>query len=374
MGLATATLPLTDHVWRTASGRQPYSRLFTEADGVAHAVHAFHWPLEFPDVVARGGFDAVVGNPPWERIKLQEQEFFAARSAEIANAPNAAARGELIRALGEGEGGSPERRLYEDFVFAKRAAEAASEFARNSGRFPLTGTGDVNTYALFAELFSRLARAATSGPVPSIAQAILERPSRHPQPGRAGVIVPTGIATDSSTSAFFGDLVDSARLVRMYDFQTGMGFFDRIGHARFKFCLLTVLGRGGKATKPADFVFFIRQASELDEAARFFSLSAEQIARMNPNTKTAPVFRSRADAVLTAKIYDRIPVLIQERSPEDGGDVNPWGIAFQAMFHMSGRLDPVRLSSATATGRVGPRRAGLDARGGRLSRAAGAAL
>jgi hypothetical protein len=337
VGLATATMPLTDHVWRAAAGHQIHSRLFSEADRIAHAVHAFHWPLEFPDVLARGGFDAVIGNPPWERIKLQEQEFFAAPAPGIANAPNAAARGELIRALAKAEDGSPERRLHDDFVFAKRAAEAGSEFARNSGRFPLTGTGDVNTYALFAELFSRLARAApTSGPVRSIAQAIMDRPSRHdPPPGRAGVIVPTGIATDSSTSAFFGDLVGSARLVRLYDFQTGLGFFDRIGHARYKFCLLTVLGPGGRATKPAEFAFFIRQASELDEAERFFSLSAEQIVRINPNTRTAPVFRSRADAALTAGIYDRVPVLIEERPKEDGGNVNPWGVTFQTLFHMS---------------------------------------
>ena len=122
---ARRTMPLTDHVWRAAAGHQIYSRLFTEADRIAHAVHAFHWPLEFPDILARGGFDAVVGNPPWERIKLQEQEFFAARSPEIATAPNAAARGRLIQALAEAEEGTPERRLHDDFVFAKRAAEAA---------------------------------------------------------------------------------------------------------------------------------------------------------------------------------------------------------------------------------------------------------
>ncbi len=200
--LGTATMPLTDHVWRAAAGHQIFSRLFTEADRIAHAVHAFHWPLEFPDILARGGFDAVVGNPPWERIKLQEQEFFAASSPDIATAPNAAARGRLIHALADAVEGSPECRLHADFVFAKRAAEAASEFARNSGRFPLAGTGDVNTYALFAELFSRLARAAPStAPVRSIAQAIVDRPSRDdPPPGRAGVIVPTGIGTDATTA------------------------------------------------------------------------------------------------------------------------------------------------------------------------------
>ncbi|MGH6921553.1 MAG: Eco57I restriction-modification methylase domain-containing protein, partial [Geminicoccaceae bacterium] len=172
--LGAATMPLTDHVWRAANAQQVYPPLTACAGEFARAVHAFHWPLEFPDILARGGFDVVLGNPPWERIKLQEQEFFAARSPEIATAPNAAARSRLIQALTAADEGSPERRLHDDFVLAKRVAEAGSEFARNSGRFPLTGTGDVNTYALFAELFSRLARAAPStAPVRSIAQAIV---------------------------------------------------------------------------------------------------------------------------------------------------------------------------------------------------------
>ena len=111
--------------------------------------------------MAAGGFDVVLGNPPWERIKLQEQEFFAAREPEIAEAPNAAARGRLIAKLKDAEPGTRERALYEEFEAAKRAAEASSVFARvaaeDGGRFPLTGRGDVNTYALFAELFASLA-------------------------------------------------------------------------------------------------------------------------------------------------------------------------------------------------------------------------
>ncbi len=168
------------------------------------------------------------------------------------------------------------------------------------------------------------------------------------------MIVPTGIATDSSTSAFFGDLIDSGRIISLYDFQTGQGFFDRIGHARFKFCILTVMGNGGHSTGPATFVFFIRQLIELDQKERFFSLSPEQIAKINPNTKTAPVFRTRMDAELTAKLYSHAPVLIEERPADLGGDMNPWGITFQAMFHMSGDSD---LFATCIT--VGRRRAGF---------------
>ena len=72
------------------------------ADNVAEAARSFgffHWPLRFGEVMEQGGFDCVLGNPPWERIKLQEKEFFAARSETIANAKNKAARDRLIKAL-----------------------------------------------------------------------------------------------------------------------------------------------------------------------------------------------------------------------------------------------------------------------------------
>ena len=213
-----------------------------------------------------------------------------------------------IKELDQREPGSGDARLYADFTQAKRTAEASSEFARNSGRFPLSGTGDVNTYALFAEQFGLLAN----------------------KNGRSGIIVPTGIATDSSTSAFFGDLIFKKRLAGLIDFENRDGIFPGV-HRSYKFCLLTI-----GAAERADFSFFLTDAKQLEDAERKFSLTAEQIAQINPNTKTAPVFRSRADADLTTKLYSMAPVLIEDRPEDEGGDVNPWGISFQAMFHMSG--------------------------------------
>jgi hypothetical protein len=59
----------------------------------------FHWHLAFPEVFANSGFDCVLGNPPWERVKLAEDEWFTAFRPDIANAPNAAARASLIARL-----------------------------------------------------------------------------------------------------------------------------------------------------------------------------------------------------------------------------------------------------------------------------------
>jgi hypothetical protein len=329
------TIPSTGHVWDALAGRPVYGPLIGRAQDLAREARAFHWPLEFPDVMGASGFDVVLGNPPWERIKLQEQEFFAARDPEIAWAPNAAARGRLIAKLKEAAPDTRERRLYDEFEAAKRAAEASSVFARvpveDGGRFPLTGRGDVNTYALFAELFASLAS----------------------KRGRAGVIVPTGIATDATTASFFAALLKGKCLFSLHDFQTGMGYFDRIGHARFKFCLLT-MGSPGAALEAPAFSSFSRTIQEFQDARRHFSLSQDEISRINPNTVTAPIFRTSADAELTARIHARVPVLIDETKGKDG---NPWGVSFLRMFDMSNDSGLFRTAAQLADAGLGRARA-----------------
>ncbi|MCX7677427.1 MAG: type II DNA modification enzyme, partial [Alteraurantiacibacter sp.] len=302
------TVPTSEDVWKKLGGGQIYGPLEAAAVEGAASARALHWPLAFPDImITRGGFDVVLGNPPWERIKLQEQEFFAGHP--VAEEPNAAARTRAITRLAEAPAGSPDRTLYESFQAAKRLAEATSAFVRvggeSGGRYRYTGTGDVNTYALFAELFLNLAR----------------------EGGRAGLIVPTGIATDATTAPFFGHLVSSQRLAGLIDFENREKLFADVD-SRMKFCLLTL----GSGVAEASFAFFLTDPAQLEQAERRFTLSPAQIARINPNTRTAPVFRARRDAELTAAIYDRVPVLIEEGKGAAG---NPWGVSFMAMFHMS---------------------------------------
>lgn len=303
-----AMVPTTGDVRQKLAGGNVYGPLEGAARDVAGAASVLHWPLEFPDVmVTKGGFDVVLGNPPWERIKLQEQEFFAGHP--VADEPNAAARTRAINKLAEAPEGSTDLRLYEAFQIAKRIAEATSTFARvpgdSGGRYRYTGTGDVNTYALFAEHFLNLTR----------------------EGGGAGLIVPTGIATDATTAPFFGHLVSTQRLAGLIDFENRDRLFADV-YYRVKFCLLTI----GSGVANADFAFFLTDPSQLEQIERRFTLSPAQIARINPNTRTAPVFRARRDAELTAAIYDRVPVLIDEAKGLEG---NPWGVSFMAMFHMS---------------------------------------
>jgi len=281
----------------------------------------FHWPLRFAAVFEKGGFDVVLGNPPWERIKLQEEEFFASRHQEIATASNKAARQKLIEQL---EAGSPyDKSLLREFMVARRTAEAASMFAHvkddEGGRFPLTGVGDVNTYALFAETILQLTHKS----------------------GRAGFIVPSGIASDDSTKAYFDRIASKGHLVRLSSFENEEFIFPSVHHA-FRFCLV-VLG-GEDPGRVAQFVFFARKVADLADPRRQFNLSPQDLGLLNPNTRTCPIFRSNKDAEITKKIFERVPVLIREATIDGDGksilpEQNPWGISFQAMFHMSGDSD-----------------------------------
>lgn len=302
-----AMVPTTGDVRQKLAGGNVYGPLEGAAREVAGAASVLHWPLEFPDVMlVNGGFDVVLGNPPWERIKIQEHEYFAAIDPTIAGERSAKVRASMINSLKLAPIGSAKNQLYLGFESARRAAEAASSFMLMSGaqfgRFPLCGRGDVNTYALFAELFSCLTKNG----------------------GRAGVIVPTGIATDALTAPFFGHLVSDRRLAQLVDFENREKLFAAVD-SRMKFCLLTI----GSKVAEAGFAFFLTDPVQLEQSERRFSLSPAQIARINPNTKTTPVFRSRKDAELTAAIYDRVPVLVDECKGDDG---NPWALSHASTF------------------------------------------
>lgn len=266
---------------------------------------AMEWQAAFPAIFKREplGFDCVIGNPPWERMKLQEREFFDAPAPEIAAAVDAATRRRLIAEL---EKTHPQ--LYKHYCEVKTSADRTLDHVRQSGRFPLTGKGDVNTYAVFAELARSLVR----------------------DTGRVGLLVPSGIATDQTTSEFFGELVDAKALIGLYDFENRHGLFPDL-HRSFKFSVL-LFGGPKRQSPAADFVFFAHEMNELADKSRHIPLSPEDIKLLNPNTRTCPVFRSQRDAELTKAVYRRVPILVNAARGEAG---NPWGIRFLTMFHQT---------------------------------------
>jgi hypothetical protein len=287
------------------------------------AVHprAIDWQPAFPGVIGRTdcpGFDCVIGNPPWERLKVQEREFFALSAPEIAGAVSAATRRRLIEGL---KTGNPQ--LYARYVEAQELAEKTLSHVRTSGNFPLTAKGDVNTYMLFAELARRLV-------APN---------------GRVGLLVPSGIATDNTTREFFNELVRSERLATLNDFENRRRLFPDVD-SRFKFCVL-VYGGTSVTFECSDFVFFAHHVADLEEKKRHIPLSAKDIALVNPNTRTCPIFRTRRDAELTKAVYRRVPILV-DKSRKQGG--NPWGVRFLTMFHQTNDAELFRTAEELAGG------------------------
>ena len=288
-----------------AMGQPLAPELECEVDRLAGQYQFFHWHLAYPEVFAKGGFDVMLGNPPWERVKLQEKEWFAERIPAIANAPNAAVRKRMIEALKK-----TDPKIHQAFLSDLRKAEGESHFFRTSCRYPLCARGDINVYAIFAELMRKAIKIN----------------------GRVGCVVPTGIATDNTTRFFFQDIVESSSLVSLFDFENE-DFFPNAGQGHMnRFCLFTVCF--GQNQQPPEYLFRGQKIEDLLDSERKILLSSKDIALINPNTKTCPVFRTGRDAELTKAIYRRVPVLIREArdgKPEE----NPWGIKFSTMFHMS---------------------------------------
>jgi hypothetical protein len=281
--------------------------LFIKARSLIEEERFFNWEPAFPGVwdnwdskVPSGGFDAVIGNPPWDRMKLQQVEWFAARKPEIAKAMRAADRKKLIERLEKA--GDPLWRAYER---ASWHAETAAQRARKDGQYPLLSAGDTNLYSLFVERAHRLVK-----------------PS-----GLVGLLTPSGIAADKSASAFFKGIATEGRLAALFDFENKKVFFPDID-SRFKFCTYIAGGRK-RMFDHTDMAFFLHATEEMSEPGRVFSLSHQDFARVNPNTGTAPIFRSQRDAEITRRIYEKFPIL------HDHAKGKVWPVKYFTMFHMT---------------------------------------
>ena len=304
-----------------------FSRLLGRAEQLAEQEGFLHWQAAFPGVWTdwesdelHGGFSAVIGNPPWDRMKLQQVEWFSLRRPEIAMALRAADRKRMISELKAS--GDP---LAHDFKLASQRAKDGTRVAREGGEYPLLGRGDINLYALFVERAMSLVKSD----------------------GLVGLLTPSGIASDKTASLFFKSVATEGRLRALYDFENGRRgpdtppFFPDVD-TRFKFCAFVAskerprLAFGGvpgqEQVVPAQCGFFLHNVEEIDDPERCFRLEARDFESVNPNTGTAPIFRSRRAAVLTRKIYGHLPVMVNRSGAEP---VKAWPVNYQGMLHMT---------------------------------------
>lgn len=248
----------------------------------------FHWHLAFPTVFSlpakdekpdneqmgwTGGFDCVLGNPPWEKIHFRTEEHFANIAPEIAEARTKDQRSQLIKALSN-EAAS-------DFTTAKELHDRVSSFLRSSTLYRLTGISRINLYSVFVELAL----------------------SRISFTGRTGLIVPSGIITDDNNKHLFRNIIALSKLVSVYELENKKLLFSEVD-SRYRFCLVTI---GHSITKPAspDLAFGLLDVTDLADADKHFTLGLPELEMVSPITFTCPVFRTERDARLIYEIYRR---------------------------------------------------------------------
>jgi len=268
---------------------------------IAEEYKFFHWYLEFPEVFENGGFDCVLGNPPWERIKLQEKEFFRNFSKEIVSAKTKYKRSQIIEKL------KLQNLPYmKKFIKSKRISENLSVFIRKSEIYQYSAAGDINTYPLFTELS-------------------LNNLNRN---GYLGLIIPSGIATDEPMKEFFAYLVDNEKIVSLYDFENRGGKYFSTLHTKTKYCLITLANT--TQNKPL-FGFYLNYLADLHDSERIFSLSKEDLYLFNPNTKNCPIFKNKKDYKIVKVVYENNHPLVNEQHNQ-----KVYNTELSIMFMMSG--------------------------------------
>jgi hypothetical protein len=301
-----------------------------EVRGIIKQYNFFHWHLAFPEVFQlpsdgvpenartgwNGGFDVILGNPPWEKIKITEREWFSPYDIRISEEKNSSKRKAIINDLIVS---NPQ--LHSKYKDSLRSAKGLSHYLRNSSSYPLCGNGDINTFAVFSELISSLIQGQ----------------------GQAGFIIPTGIATNKGTSSFFKKLVSKKQIISGFDFSNRRKkltstskskdlWFEDVGSEQ-RFMLLTIFGLTGSFDKPV-FSSFCNNIEDTTSAGKIYHLTEELIQLFNPNTFTAPMFRTSLDVEIATKIYNKSSVLI-----DHSRNLNPWGVKLWTMFHMSNDSD-----------------------------------
>ncbi len=274
------------HLSDLADGRVLPTELAAEVNQLTNQYQFFHWHLAFPEVFAKGGFDCVLGNPPWERTAFEAVPYFVSRAPLIAAAETTAKRESLVAALSESD-----PVLWRQYQTDLRQSDGSDAFYSRSGRFPFSSSGRTNTFALFAELSLTIANSR----------------------GRVGLVIPSALATDAPYAAFWGDIVENRCLISMFDFENGGVFFPNV-HSSYKFSIFTFCPTK-QAETTSRFGFFLENPLDTHSPDKTFVLRQQDVAAINPITKLLPVCRTVEDFVLLTVLHRRTRLLMAEASP-----------------------------------------------------------
>jgi len=244
----------------TALPARLLQRVMTEGESAAAEHRFFHWPLEFPELfhdeqgrsLDAPGFDAVLGNPPWEMLR--------------------------------GDYGTARTRAE-----ARLAGSRVADFVRGSGVYRLQGDGHVNLYQLFVER----------------ALALL-RPD-----GRLGLVLPSGFAIDHGCASLRRALFERTQIDTLHGFENRDGLFPI--HRGLKFLLTTATVGARTTTVPAR--FGLRSAEILDALPdtgvdmQSVPVPRSLLEKMSGPQLVVPEIRGRSDLEIVSAIAFSAPPL-----------------------------------------------------------------
>lgn len=276
-------VPTTTEVRWQLAGQQINSQLYAATLKVSEEARLLHWPLAFPDVmIERGGFDVVLGNPPWDTMSPDVKEFFSAYEPEIRfMSPNDQKQrlDELLESDALASAWEAEKsRLYR-----------AANFLRNGERFTLfaegnLGKGDFNVYRMFVEFAFR-------GTKPG---------------GVAAQIVPENFYNGANAAALRQFVFDRMTLLALMTFEnTRQVWFDI--DSRQKFCLYAAASGGATTTIPAAFgINSEAKLADLPEPLPF-QIPLSLVHELSPTALAIAEFADPRDVAIARKMHARLP-------------------------------------------------------------------
>lgn len=321
--------PFVPAIWRELPQLMSSPDLATEAssrpwwgkfDAVRNRERFFHWELEFPEVFSEGGFDCVLGNPPWEKVKPDRKEFYGGVDV-------------LIRAF---TGGELDARIRE---LQKARPELASAFDAYSDRLKtlaqcLKRGGDYR-YADW-EIEGR-----STGGDPDLFKFFLERAHQVLKPGgRLGYLVPSAVYNNEGCTGLRHLLLDEMQIERFYGFENRKKIFNI--HSSYKFVCL-VARKAAQEQADAEFraAFMRHDLAELDSGPPQgveVLVRRSEIERLSPGTLAFLEYRGERDRELVLKMYGLLPG--QAPRPLLGAEgLGAWNARFYTEFHMTNDRD-----------------------------------
>lgn len=251
-----------------------------------------------PGWAPQGGFDLVVGNPPWEKIRLEERKFFSNLCPEIAEISKKNDRAKKIEAL---QASWPEVYGWYRELSADYARMSSARFHHPQIKYSVTG--ELNTYALFTELSYNL-----TGPQ-----------------GAASLIIKSTLATAPAHKRIWTFLMGSGAVDSLALFENTEHIFPI--DSRERFAVLTLNHRDNPSFRLAA---GLSKPGELQSAA-YVSLTAEMVAALNPLSNMLPNVTDTGSIGVLRDVHCRLPVF---------GQVYP-DCHFGRLIHLTAHADKI---------------------------------